>query len=127
MTNGVVIVHPEWGIFVGISMGLAFWSAMDCVGQDCVPVMPDETEARAFIDTWTQQPTDAFLYHPVQAAKQWTTIEELDAAGLSEWIDAEWDDGCNTPNAIPAVNQEGAWVCDCGDIARAALGQEPTT
>lgn len=48
-------------------------------------------------------------------------------ADPANWIDAEWDDGCNTPNAIPAVNQEGAWVCDCGDIARAALGQEPTT
>ena len=48
-------------------------------------------------------------------------------ANSANWIDAEWDDGCNTPNAIPAVNQEGAWVCDCGDIARAALGQEPTT
>lgn len=128
MTNCVVIVHPEWGIFVGISMGLAFWSAMDCVGQDCVPVMPDEAEARAFIDVWciTTDKT-VFTYCPVQAAKHWATIEELDAAGLSEWIDAEWDDGCNTPNAIPAVNQEGAWVCDCGDIARAALGQEPTT
>lgn len=88
MTNGVVIIHPEWGIFVGISMGLAFWSAMDCVGQDCVPVMPDEAEARAFIDAWDgNDVTDktVFKFHPVQAAKQWATIEELDAAGLSEW------------------------------------------
>lgn len=86
MTNGVVIIHPEWGIFVGISMSLAFWSATDCVGQDCVPVMPDEAEARAFIDTWciTADKT-VFTYCPVQAAKQWATIEELDAAGLSEW------------------------------------------
>lgn len=44
------------------------------------------------------------------------------------YIDAQWDDGstdgCDTPNAIPAINQDGAWVCDCGDIARAALGPE---
>lgn len=52
-------------------------------------------------------------------------------ADPANWIDAKWDDGsldgCITPNAIPAVTQEGAWVCDCGDIARAALEQESTT
>lgn len=82
----VVIIHPEWGLFVGVSMGLAFWSALDCVGQDTAPVMPTEDDARQFTSTWCLS-TDpqTFTYHPVQAAKHWATIEELDAAGLSEW------------------------------------------
>lgn len=83
----VAIVHPEWGIFVGIGLGLAFWSALDCVGQDTVPVMTED-EARAFIDSWPDCPvkSDGFTYHPVQiAGDHWATIEELDAAGLSEW------------------------------------------
>lgn len=82
----VVIVHPEWGLFVGVSMGLAFWSNLDCAGQTCVPVMPDEAEARRFIDVFPP-PIDknAFKFHPVQAVETWATIEELDAAGLSEW------------------------------------------
>lgn len=46
-------------------------------------------------------------------------------ADPANYIDAKWDDGStdgsDTPNAIPAYSQEGAWVCDCGDIARAAV------
>ncbi len=47
-------------------------------------------------------------------------------ADPANYIDAHWPDGStdgsDTPNAIPATCQEGAWVCDCGDAARAALG-----
>jgi hypothetical protein len=85
VTDGVVIVHPEWGIFVGVSMGLAFWSNLDCAGQDCVPVMPTEAEARAYVNLMKNKPSHEFTFHSVQAAKRWATIEELDAAGLSAW------------------------------------------
>lgn len=85
MTNGVVIVHPDWGIFLGVAMGLAFWSNMDCAGQTCAPIIPDEAEARKFLEMRSHGPgPEAFRYHPVQAAEAWATIEELDAAGLSD-------------------------------------------
>lgn len=85
--TGVVIIHPEWGIFVGVSLGLAFWSAIDCVGQETVPVMESETDARAFIDSWVGASVKSgdFTYHPVPTKSTHATIEELDAAGLSAW------------------------------------------
>lgn len=86
MTTGVAVIHPEWGIFLGCAMGLAFWSALDCAGQDCAPVMVDESQARAFIDQLRNIPDrTVFTFHPVEAVEIWATIEELDAAGLSEW------------------------------------------
>lgn len=83
--SGVVIVHPEHGIFVGVGLGLAFWSNLDCAGQTQAPLIPDEAEARAFVDSWRNSPgADAFTYHPVtSAADRYATIEELDAAGLA--------------------------------------------
>ena len=84
--SGVAIVHPEWGIFLGVGMGLAFWSCIDCVGQETAPLMTDEAEARDFIDHWQNVPDrTVFTFHAVQAVAAWATIEELDAAGLSAW------------------------------------------
>lgn len=82
--SGVAIVHPEYGIFVGVGLGLAFWSNIDCVGQTQAPLIPDEAQARAFVDSWCNSPgADAFTYHPVTSADPtFATIEELDAAGL---------------------------------------------
>lgn len=37
------------------------------------------------------------------------------------------DPDCITPKAIPMTIEEYSIVCDCGDIARAALGQERRT
>jgi hypothetical protein len=87
MTDGVVIVHPEWGIYLGSCLGLGFFSAMDCAGQDSAAVFPSEKDARFFIAEWSDnnQP-DMFTYPTVQAVDTyWATIEELDAAGLAEW------------------------------------------
>lgn len=86
MTETVVIVHPEWGIFLGIGMGLAFWTELDCVGQEQAPVMMTE-EADVLARHW-QLPADLkaqFIFHPVKAVGMWATIEELDVAGLDKW------------------------------------------
>lgn len=84
--SGIAIVHPEWGIFLGVGMGLAFWSAIDCVGQETAPLMTDEAEAQTFLDQWdTTIDKSVFTFHAVQAVAVWATIEELDAAGLSAW------------------------------------------
>lgn len=63
-----------------------------------------------------------------EAANRIVVLEKALAfyADPANYIDALWQNGtlelADTPNAIPAVNQEGAWVCDCGDVARAVLG-----
>lgn len=88
MTDSVVIVHPEWGIFLGVGMGLAFWTELDCVGQEQAPTMTTD-EAQLFINAWQGIPNEMktqFIFHPVTAATGLhATIEELDAAGLDKW------------------------------------------
>jgi hypothetical protein len=85
--SGVAIIHPEHGLFVGVGLGLAFWSNMDCAGQYQVPLMADEAEARAFVSSWRSPAgpidPDTFTYHAVESVETWATIEELEAAGLS--------------------------------------------
>lgn len=41
-----VLVCPEKGVFVGFSLGLAFWSALDTAGQSAVPVCDTEEQAK---------------------------------------------------------------------------------
>lgn len=31
-----VISHPEHGVFIGTGLGLAFWTNMECAGQEYV-------------------------------------------------------------------------------------------
>lgn len=85
--------------------------------------MGDRTEIVGF-QWYGRTPTVASELDRLRTALEWY-------ANPANYIDAQWDDGstdgCDTPNAIPAVVQDGVWVCDCGDIARAALGPEPTT
>lgn len=86
MTAGVVIVHPEWGIFVGVSFGLAFWSALDSVGQEQAPVMPEDEAVKFVSRCCPVSELPLVTYHPVQiVGDHHATIEELDAAGLSQW------------------------------------------
>lgn len=87
MTQGVVIVHPEWGIYLGSFIGLGFFSNIDCVDQTQAATFLSEADARSYIATWDENgDPDKFTYSPVQTAHaQYATIEELDAAGLSQW------------------------------------------
>lgn len=52
--QGIVITHPDYGILTGVSMGLAFWTKLDCGGQDCAAAFVDEQQARAFLATWPE-------------------------------------------------------------------------
>ena len=81
----VVIVHEELGIFVGKSMGFAFWSNLDTGGQWCCATFDDEADAREFVKTWEpKQDPDAYRYVTVKDCDgQWATISALGRAGLS--------------------------------------------
>jgi predicted methyltransferase len=83
----VAIVHPEWGIYLGSCMGLGFFSALDCAGQDTAAIFPSEAEARSYVATWEENSNPDKLTYPAVkiAGDHWATIEELDAAGLSQW------------------------------------------
>lgn len=83
--NRIVITHHEMGIFVGASLGFAFWSNLDAGGQHLVVTFDDEKDAREFVSEWVPaQDPDTYSYVTVDSVSEWATVAELDKAGLGE-------------------------------------------
>lgn len=80
----IVIVHPEMGIYLGNSMGLAYWSLMDTAGQYRAAAIASERQAREHIAAWEPpQDADSFRYVLVETTDEnFATYQELFAAGL---------------------------------------------
>jgi hypothetical protein len=81
-----VITHPEMGIYVGNAMGMGFWSNLDAVGQDSVPVFDTAEEARSHVSEWDDHnDPDGYGYESVEVTDEATfaTADELKEAGLS--------------------------------------------
>lgn len=47
-----VIYSDEYGVFLGVAMGMAFWSRLDSAAQEAAPVFESADEARAYLSTW---------------------------------------------------------------------------
>ena len=87
MTKRVVIVHDQMGIFIGASMGLAFWSMLETGGQWTAVCFEDENDAREFVAEWKPpQDPDEYKYVEIEAEREWATIAELTKAGLGERV-----------------------------------------
>lgn len=90
---GVVLTHPEWGIYLGSCMGLGFWSKADPVGQNSACVFESEDQARRHVASWDPDPElsppqrpDDFGYAPVSTVHPlYATLAEIEAAGLEPW------------------------------------------
>ncbi|WP_315920952.1 hypothetical protein [Mesorhizobium sp. SP-1A] len=88
MFNSVVITHPEYGIFVGEGLGLAFWSKLDAVGQNSAAVFENETQARSFVaDIAVPVAKQSFSYVQLETEDGYhASIPELQAAGLGDLL-----------------------------------------
>lgn len=85
-----VITEPELGIYVGNAMGLGFWSKLDTVGQDRVPVFDTREQAQEHINSWDGANEDvheyAFAEVDVSDDATYATVYELIDAGLEDLI-----------------------------------------
>lgn len=80
-----VIVHREWGVYVGNCLGLGFFSLLDCAGQDCAVTFPSQAEAEAHINSWEppSQPIENFQFYDVAPENPaYATPDELEVAGI---------------------------------------------
>lgn len=83
-----VIVHPEMGVYLGNCMGLGFFSMLDCAGQDHAVTFPTVAAARLHVIPWeSNNDPDAYRYVPVDTAGEWASIEDIEAAGLCEFVE----------------------------------------
>ncbi len=90
MITGIVIVHPERGIFIGECMGLGFWSRLDPVGQPAAVAFESEETAREVLLSWGEDP-DLFRFAevdvdiPDRVAWGYASIDACARAGLPRW------------------------------------------
>lgn len=87
MKKHLVIVHENFGIYVGNAMGMGFWSKMDAAGQVQVPTFPSIDEAREHVSGWDENNNpDDYRFEEMPHDNPYVTIEELEEAGLSDYI-----------------------------------------
>jgi len=97
----VVITHPTDGIFIGVGLGMAFFSKSDPVGQNAAVAFVDEADARAFVGTWNP-PMEGLDFHKVEADiidgdRLYASVDACERAGLERWDPDFNQDDCPTP------------------------------
>jgi hypothetical protein len=97
--HSFVICHPEMGVFLGVCLGLAFWSKLDSVGQDHAPAFDSEAQAEVFMAGWDNGRPQGVTLVPVLPDKDgYASVATCVAAGLPGWLDEQMP----VANDIPA-------------------------
>lgn len=93
----VVIYSDKDGVFLGVALGLAFWSKLDPVGQTSAATFESETQAEEFMATWDLgRPADARCVPVVPDDGEHASIAACVRAGLPGWNP---DEATVTPDA----------------------------
>jgi hypothetical protein len=81
-----VLVHPDFGVYVGNAFGLGFWSRLDWVGQETVTTFTTVEDAREHVKTWdaNNDPDDYTCVACECQPDGYATKDQLLAAGVSK-------------------------------------------
>lgn len=83
-----VITHPEMGIYLGMFMGLGFWSKLDPVGQPSACTFESIEQAREFMASWDSGEPAGVSFAPVTPDDgSYASIAACVRAGLEGWVD----------------------------------------
>ena len=87
MNAGYLLIHPEWGIYLGEFIGLGFWSKLDSVGQTYAVVFLSQREALEFASKTfpTTESTRMETTPILTKRRQYALLEEIVEAGLEGW------------------------------------------
>lgn len=82
-----VIVHPEWGIYAGSALGLAFFSLHDVGAQQVAATFETKAQAIEHIKSWKNEglefdPADFRFYDVACDDPMFATPDEMAAAGI---------------------------------------------
>jgi hypothetical protein len=81
-----VIVHPEDGLFLGVGLGFAFWSNLDCGGQSRACTFRDAAEARKFAATSLGYEQEGLTFVNIPTSLDYADVTVLKAAGLGHLV-----------------------------------------
>ena len=86
MHERYLLIHPEWGIFLGTMWGMGWWSKLDSVGQLAANVFDEPDQIHKFVDTFEYKPQEYDVEKVLTKDPEWATIEEIEAMGLEAWV-----------------------------------------
>lgn len=88
MYKNVAVAHPEYGIFVGVALGLAFWSKFDAVGQNSVAVFETVDQAKELLSKIeVPMSIKQFRFVEIETDNEfYATIKELKEVGLGDLL-----------------------------------------
>src|SRR5690606_16333302 len=86
MHKSFAVTHPEYGVFVGAALGLAFWSKLDAVGQDRAAVFETAEEAREFFSNIPEDVKNFSFVELETSEEFFATIKELEDGGLGNLL-----------------------------------------
>lgn len=103
----LVVNHQQWGVFVGHSMGMAFWSKLDPAGQESAPVFNSAEEVAALMGPlWLKIKDQVALVYVTPDIHldrvSWASMKACVAAGLDMWTTD------TTPRDTPAGQADAA-------------------
>lgn len=85
MAKRYVMIHKTDGVFIGCSMGFAFFAKLDSAGQPSSATFSTIENGKKFFDQiGFSFPFDDVRFEPVETATGYATIAELKAAGLAD-------------------------------------------
>lgn len=88
-TMRYLLVHPEYGIYLGNCLGLGFWSKVDPVGQPAAVTFQTEADAEAHMDDWGTPRPEGYYLHPIDTEQDYAIVTQCILAGLDGWIDEQ--------------------------------------
>lgn len=81
-----LIVHHENGVYLGMCLGLGFWSKLDPVGQPAACAFETQAQAEDHMARWVGGPPEGVRFHPVEPDDgPYATVAAWVAAGLQPW------------------------------------------
>jgi hypothetical protein len=81
-----IITAPEWGIYFGNAMGLAFWSLLDPAGMPAAPTFKRASEAHKHIKEFIDHPPQGFTVMAVDCKNEYVMLWELKRQGFDAML-----------------------------------------
>jgi hypothetical protein len=89
--NAFVMIHKEFGIYLGSCMGMGFWSQLDPAGQTEAVTFPDQPTGISALRSWQElggssiQESDIRFIPVLANTDGYATKAACSAAGLPDW------------------------------------------
>lgn len=79
-----ILYCDEWGVFLGVAVGMAFWSKLDPVGQLSAPTFLCAEDARPLFEAFPRQ--DIRMIEVVADLGDAASITECVRVGVPGWL-----------------------------------------